>query len=128
MNQHIRLHPNDDVVIARQQLMSGATVENIALRGLIPPGHKIATRAITAGEPVRRYNQIIGFASQAIAAGEHIHVHNLNLGDSKGDFTRDYAFCADVKPTAPLLHAQFMAMCGPTGGLPRATTSASFPV
>ena len=108
MNPHIRLHPNDDVVIARQQLMSGATVENIALRGLIPPGHKIATRAITAGEPVRRYNQIIGFASQAIAAGEHIHVHNLNLGDNKGDFARDYAFCVDVKPAAPLLHAQFM--------------------
>ncbi|NDG16055.1 MAG: altronate dehydratase, partial [Betaproteobacteria bacterium] len=70
MNPHIRLHPNDDVVIARQQLMSGATVENIAVRGLIPPGHKIATRAITTGEPVRRYNQIIGFASQAIAPGE----------------------------------------------------------
>ena len=108
MSQHIRLHPNDDVVIARQQLMSGATVENIAVRGLIPPGHKIATRAIAPGEPVRRYNQIIGFASQAIAAGEHIHVHNLNLGDNKGDFARDYAFCADVKPAAPLLHAQFM--------------------
>ena len=108
MNQHIRLHPNDDVVIARQQLMSGASVENIAVRGLIPPGHKIATRAIAPGEPVRRYNQIIGFASQAIAAGEHIHVHNLNLGDNKGDFARDYAFCADVKPAAPLLHAQFM--------------------
>ena len=58
MNQHIRLHPNDDVVIARQQLMSGATVENIAVRGLIPPGHKIAIRAIAPGEPVRRYNQI----------------------------------------------------------------------
>ena len=108
MNQHIRLHPNDDVVIARQQLMSGATVENIAVRGLIPPGHKIATRAIASGEPVRRYNQIIGFASQAIAAGEHIHVHNLNLGDNKGDFARDYAFCADVKPAARLLHAEFM--------------------
>ncbi|MFN6059838.1 MAG: UxaA family hydrolase, partial [Burkholderiales bacterium] len=108
MNPHIRLHPNDDVVIARQQLMSGATVENTAVRGLIPPGHKIATRAITAGEPVRRYNQIIGFASQAIAPGEHVHVHNLNLGDNKGDFARDYAFCADVKPAAPLLHAEFM--------------------
>jgi altronate hydrolase len=108
MNQHIRLHPNDDVVIARQQLMSGATLENIAVRGLIPPGHKIATRAIASGEPVRRYNQIIGFASQAIAAGEHIHVHNLNLGDNKGDFARDYAFCADVKPAAPLSHAEFM--------------------
>ena len=56
MSLFIRLHPNDDVVIARQQLMSGSTVENIAVRGLIPPGHKIATRAIQAGEAVRRYN------------------------------------------------------------------------
>ncbi len=46
MSSHIRLHPDDDVVIARQQLMSGTSVENIAVRGLIPPGHKIATRAI----------------------------------------------------------------------------------
>ena len=108
MNQHIRLHPNDDVVIARNQLMSGSTVENIAVRGLIPPGHKIATRSIATGEPVRRYNQIIGFASQSISPGEHIHVHNLNLGDNKGDFARDYAFCADVKPTAPVQHAEFL--------------------
>jgi altronate hydrolase len=108
MNQHIRLHPNDDVVIARNQLMSGSTLENIAVRGLIPPGHKIATRAIATGEPVRRYNQIIGFASQPISPGEHIHVHNLNLGDNKGDFARDYAFCADVKPTAPVQHAEFL--------------------
>ena len=108
MNQHIRLHPNDDVVIARNQLMSGSTLENIAVRGLIPPGHKIATRAIATGEPVRRYNQIIGFASQPSSPGEHIHVHNLNLGDNKGDFARDYAFCADVKPTAPVQHAEFL--------------------
>ena len=91
MSLFIRLHPDDDVVIARQQLMSGSTVENIAVCGLIPPGHKIATRAIQTGEAVRRYNQIIGFASQAIAPGEHIHTHNLNLGDDKGDFARDYA-------------------------------------
>ena len=91
MSLFIRLHPDDDVVIARQQLMSGTSVENIAVRGLIPPGHKIATRAIETGQAVRRYNQIIGFASQPIAPGEHIHTHNLNLGDNKGDFARDYA-------------------------------------
>jgi altronate hydrolase len=107
MSLFIRLHPDDDVVIARQQLMSGSSVENIAVRGLIPPGHKIATRVIEPGQAVRRYNQIIGFASQAIAPGEHIHTHNLNLGDNKGDFARDYAFCADVKPEKPLQHAEF---------------------
>ena len=63
----IRLHPSDDVVIARAQLVGGTPIENIVSRGLIPPGHKVAMRAIAAGEPVRRYDQIIGFASQPIA-------------------------------------------------------------
>jgi altronate hydrolase len=107
---YIRLHPADDVVIARGQLMSGNQIEGLAVRGLIPPGHKIATRAMAAGEPVRRYNQIIGFASQAIAAGEHVHVHNLNMGPEKGNFARDYAFCADLKPAAPKQHATFQGI------------------
>ena len=108
MNTCIRLHPADDVVIARQQLLSGASVESIAVRGLIPPGHKVATRAIASGAPVRRYNQIIGFACKDIAAGEHVHTHNLDMGPNKGDFARDYAFCADVKPEVAPLHAEFM--------------------
>ena len=97
-NLFIRLHPADDVVIARSQLMSGNAVEGVPVRGLIPPGHKIATRAIAVGEPVRRYNQIIGFAHQAIAPGEHVHTHNLNMGAEKGNFERDYAIGQDVKP------------------------------
>ena len=54
----IRLHPADDVLIARTQLVGGAQVEHITVRGLIPPGHKVATRALAAGEPVRRYNPV----------------------------------------------------------------------
>jgi altronate hydrolase len=108
MNHHIQLHPNDDVVIARHQLMSGDWIDQIKVKGLIPAGHKIALRALSVGDPVRRYNQIIGFASQSIAPGEHVHVHNLGLGDNKGDFARDYAFCVDVKPSPALQHAQFM--------------------
>jgi altronate hydrolase len=93
----IRLHPNDDVAIARVQLVGGTVLqdEQITVAGLVPPGHKVATRAIGAGQPVRRYNQIIGFASRAIAPGEHVHLNNLVMGN----FDRDYAFCADVRPT-----------------------------
>src|SRR5689334_19412986 len=98
MTPFIRLHPADDVLIARSQLVGGAVAENVTVKGLIPPGHKIATRDIAQGEPVRRYNQVIGFASKAIAAGEHVHVHNLDMGPNKGDFEREYAFGADVKP------------------------------
>ena len=49
----IRLHPDDDVVIARQQLVSGTALldENVKVSGLIPPGHKVATHALAAGAP-----------------------------------------------------------------------------
>jgi altronate hydrolase len=106
MTPFIRLHPKDDVLIARSQLVGGTTAENVTIKGLIPPGHKVATRAIAAGEPVRRYNQIIGFASKAIAPGEHVHTHNLAMGE----FERDYAFGQDAKPQAPRREATFMGI------------------
>lgn len=110
MTPFIRLHPADDVVIARAQLVGGASVEGVSVRGLVPAGHKLATRAVAAGQPVRRYNQIIGFATRDIAPGEHVHTHNLSVGENKGDFTREYAFGADVKPQAPLREASFMGI------------------
>jgi altronate hydrolase len=92
----IRLHPDDDVVIARVEIPAGTTIprENLRAEAMIPAGHKLATRAVEAGKPVRRYNQIIGFATKPIHPGEHVHVHNLAMGD----FERDYAFCTGVKP------------------------------
>jgi len=98
----LRLHPNDDVVIARRQLVSGTQLaeENVSVSGLVPPGHKLAVRAVRKGAPVRRYNQIIGFATRDIKPGEHIHLHNMGIGAEQGAFERDYAFCADVRPTA----------------------------
>ncbi|WP_298210806.1 altronate dehydratase family protein [Acidovorax sp.] len=108
----IRLHAADDVLIARSQLLGGATVEGVAVKGLVPPGHKVAVRAIAAGAPVRRYNQIIGFASRDIAPGEHVHTHNLDMGPDKGANTggalRDYAIGADVKHEPVRRSASFM--------------------
>ncbi|RQR32760.1 altronate dehydratase [Burkholderia sp. Bp9143] len=93
----IRLHPNDDVVIATRQLVSGTGIasEALVVAGLVPPGHKIATRDIAKGEPVRRYNQIIGVAREAIARGQHVHVHNLGMAE----FAREHAFGAGASPT-----------------------------
>jgi altronate hydrolase len=93
----IRLNPADDVVIARHHLAPGTPVpeENLVAAGMIPAGHKVATRFIPAGQPVRRYNQIIGIARIDIEPGQHVHTHNLAMAE----FARDYAFCADAKPT-----------------------------
>src|SRR3569832_1810088 len=110
MNHYISLHPQDDVLIARSQLVGGAMVENVAVKGLIPPGHKVAAHDIAQGSPVRRYYQIIGFASRPIAAGEHVHTHNLDVGPDGGGFERDYAFGADVKPEPAHREATFMGI------------------
>src|SRR5512143_2717052 len=110
----IRLHPDDDVVIARTQLVSGTQLldEKLTVSGLVPPGHKVAARAIRKGEPVRRYNQTIGFASRDIAPGEHVHLNNLQMGS----FARDYAFGVDAKPTEFVEPpATFMGIVRPDG-------------
>jgi len=93
----IRLHPEDNVVVALDQLLSGTLVrgENVVVSGLVPPGHKMATREIAVGEVVRRYGQIIGFASVAIRAGQHVHTHNVTMGE----FSRDYAHAAETRAT-----------------------------
>jgi altronate hydrolase len=94
----IRIHPADNVVIARRQLLGGTLLEDegVTVIGLIPPGHKVAVRPIAAGAPVRRYNQIIGSAKQAIAAGQHVHSHNLEFSS----FARDYQASQGAQPTA----------------------------
>ena len=94
----IRIHPADDVVIARRQLLSGTVLpdEGVTVSGLVPPGHKVAVRAIAAGAPVRRYNQIIGTARQPIAPGQHVHSHNLEFSQ----FERDHAVGQDLQTTA----------------------------
>ncbi len=93
----IRLHPDDDVVIARMEIPTGTLVtrENVRAAVTIPAGHKLAVRDVPQGKPVRRYNQIIGFATREIKAGDHVHVHNLAMGE----FERDYAFCSLAKNT-----------------------------
>src|SRR5258706_6660058 len=94
----IRLNPADDVVIARVELPAGTTLvkeANVAVATRVPAGHKVAVREVKTGQPVRRYNQIIGFATRDIHAGEHVHVHNLAMGD----FERDYALCSAKKDT-----------------------------
>ncbi len=96
----IRLHPKDNVVVARTEVAIGTKVasEGVTVRGQVPPGHKIATRAIAAGEPIMKYNVCIGFAGTDIPAGSYVHSHNVVLKE----FQRDYAFCRDYQPVTVL--------------------------
>ncbi len=94
----IVLQPGDDVAIAKAGLSAGTVLDDVSgpltVRADIPPGHKLARRAVAAGGPVRRYGQVIGLATTAIAAGDHVHTHNLAFGL----VPRDYDFGADVRP------------------------------
>jgi altronate hydrolase len=110
----IRLHPEDDVVIARVEIPAGTLLskENVRTLAMIPAGHKVAVKAVAQGKPVRRYNQIIGFATRDIAAGDHVHVHNIAMGD----FQRDYAFSSLVRKTEFFEKpATFMGIVRPDG-------------
>jgi len=92
----IRLHPGDNVVIARATLLPETPVhEGVTAVERVPAGHKVAVRPIAAGEPVRRYGQIIGFATSPIEPGQHVHVRNTGMGD----FAKDYAHSVNARPT-----------------------------
>jgi len=93
----IRLNANDNVVVARADILPGTAVpgESVTCIDHIPRGHKLATGAIAKGEAVRKFDQIIGFASEEIPAGAHVHVHNVEIVA----FERDHAIGADQKPT-----------------------------
>lgn len=75
----IRLNSEDNVVVAARRIAAGTAIasEGLAAAELIPSGHKVATRPIAIGEPVLKYGQVIGVATQAIAPGAHVHQHNL---------------------------------------------------
>ena len=91
----IRLHPDDGVLIARSSLPPGMVVaDGVTTAERIPAGHKVAIKPIAQGEPIIRYGQIIGFATQPIAPGQHVHTQNCGMGD----FDKDYAYGVDVKP------------------------------
>ena len=112
----IRLHPDDNVLIARLPIGLGQTLPEFGLRlkAQVPAGHKIAARPIARGEPIRKYNAVIGVAARDIEAGEHVHAHNIALVD----FDRDPGFGKDVRPIdyVPVeRRATFMGIVRPDG-------------
>ncbi len=98
--QTIRLHKEDNVVVARTRLAPGTVIaaERVTCRDRIPVGHKVASRPIAVDAPVRKYGQIIGFATRPIAAGAHVHVHNVAIRD----LARDYEFGTETRAPEPV--------------------------
>lgn len=92
------LHEADNVAVLKRPIRCGTELIRNSTRLIasrdIPAGHKIALSNIAAGEPVRKYGQIIGFAQSEISAGSHVHTHNVAVKD----FGRDYQFCSDARP------------------------------
>lgn len=74
---YLRVHADDDVVIATADIAAGTVIEGVTALADIPAGHKLAVRPVGRGQPVRKLGQPIGLASMDIAPGAHVHVHNL---------------------------------------------------
>lgn len=112
----IRLNPDDNVAIARYSLdpvpldeLDGASPSE-----RITQGHKVAIRAITAGDAVIKYGQTIGYATRDIALGEHVHTQNLAIGE----VVLTHEFCVDAREPdliAPAERATFMGYGRPDG-------------
>src|SRR5437764_3888677 len=94
----VQLRPEDNVAVAARPLAPGTGVQVngrvLTVQGRIGLGHKLALHDISAGEPVLKYGQVIGFAATDIAEGSHVHVHNV----AADAFERDYAFGRDCPP------------------------------
>jgi altronate hydrolase len=105
----LRLNAHDDVVIAARPIAAGARIEDEGVTAIeaIPAGHKLAVRKLAQGSPVRRYNQIIGFATRDILPGQHVHTHNLGFEM----FERQYEVGVDLRrQDRPAEQAGFMGI------------------
>jgi len=94
----LRLHSDDNVIVALDNLKAGSPTEGVLTIAPIPRGHKLAARAIEEGAPILKFGQIIGFAKAGIAPGAHVHVHNCAFQAIE----RDYGFASEARPTSLL--------------------------
>ena len=116
LSKLIRLHEKDHVAVVLDTLKPGDGLDQhgIMVSSRIAAGHKVAVMPIAAGEGVLKYGQVIGFAKTDIAPGDHVHVHNLGMGDHR----QDYAFGLDCRPLPPVENgAEFMGYHRPDGSV-----------
>ena len=114
----VLLHPRDDVAIARLTLARGVVLRLPAdsrdgerlleLKQRIQSGHKFALHQLALAAPVRRYGSIIGFATIPILPGEHVHSHNLAVGE----LHQHYDYGVDFHPVDYLPESQRRTFLG----------------
>ena len=100
----IVLREGDDVAVAKRRIPGGTALSfeggAVTLLGDVPAGHKFALHAVADGEPVRKFGQIVGYATADIKPGEWVHTRNLGFGKGHvkgaGALELDYEFCTDV--------------------------------
>nr|NUR37158.1 altronate dehydratase [Sphingomonas sp.] len=105
----IRVHAEDNVAVALRPLHAGERVEvaglELTIGDAIELGHKFALDAIGAGEIVRKYGWPIGRSTSLIAAGAHVHTHNL---ETLLEGEEQYRYEPLTPPALPASDATFM--------------------
>jgi altronate hydrolase len=80
----ILLREGDDVAVAKERLPAGTVLldgeQAVTLATEVNPGHKIARNAVRAGQPLRKYGQVIGYTTEDVRPGDWVHTHNLHVG------------------------------------------------
>ena len=89
----LRLNTRDNIIVAVDSVQPGTAVQGTTATARIMRGHKMAAQAIAKGQPVLKFGQIIGFATEDVAPGAHVHTHNCSFAE----FERDYAFAQDAR-------------------------------
>lgn len=103
----IRLHADDNIAVASRHSPLGTSFQfkgtgELFSREAIDMGHKISLRSIEVGQPIKKFGQTIGFASQPIPQGSWVHVHNVTAGE----LSLDYAFCSEVPADPTPIHGR----------------------
>jgi altronate hydrolase len=84
----LKLNASDNVIVAVDSVDAGVTAQGVTAMARIPRGHKMAAQRVEQGHPIVKFGQIIGFATETIAPGAHVHTQNCSFAE----FERDYAF------------------------------------
>jgi len=106
-----RVAAEDDVAVALRDLAANETIalsdRSVVVIEPIPRGHKLAVRAVAAGQSVRKYGWPIGRATADIVIGSHVHSHNLEtLLSGTDDY--EYVAAAPAGPATAASQASFL--------------------